>query len=178
MIKLNAGQAIVESLLILLTLAVLMNLLTKVIMPLQVQQLSRTEKARAVLWQVTTAKQREQTDDYSFAQRTKVLLSPLKSLTGLSLPQDNLVFVASTPELAPLARINDSWSPAKGSDLTERVAQLTPFTRLNKLGVGKILDILSWLHFTEEFAEDSLRFGHVAVDVTPAALRCQAKTSC
>ena len=178
MSKLKAGQAIVESLLILLTLAVLLHLMAKVIIPLQAQQLSRIEKARAVLWQVTAAKPRKQSDDYSFAQRTKVVLSPLKSLTGLSLPQDNLVFVESTPELAPLARIDDSWSPSKGSDLTARGAQLTPFAKLNNLGVGKLLDILSWLHFTEEFADDSLRLGHVAVDVTPTELGCRESNSC
>ena len=115
----------------------------------------------------------ESSEGYAFAKRAKVVLAPLKALTGLNLAQENLRTINADRDYAPMARITDTWSPQATAELYSRPAQLTPFSRLQELGVGEVQDFISWLHFTEEFDSESLKFGHVAIDATPSELPCQ-----
>lgn len=176
--KTHAGQALLESLLVLTLLAVLLQILFETIAPLHNQQMSRIEMAREALWRWQPSAMEESSEGYAFAKRAKVVLAPLKALTGLNLAQENLRTINADGDYAPMARITDTWSPQATAELYSRPAQLTPFSRLQELGVGEVQDFISWLHFTEEFDSESLKFGHVAIDATPSELPCQRGTRC
>ncbi|RUO51779.1 hypothetical protein CWI70_12200 [Pseudidiomarina homiensis] len=174
----NSGQAMVESLIVLTLLAGLLLLLTDTVFPLHEHQLKRIETGRAAVWNWQLNSTVEVTENYAFAKRAEVVLSPLKGLTGLALEQDNLRVIASAPDVAAMARLTDTWSPMSAEQLDSRPARLTPLARLQELGLGKIQNFISWLHFTEEFSAESLRFGYIANEATPAELACQRGQSC
>lgn len=177
-VKQQAGQAMVESLMLLTLLASLILLIGKVITPLHEQQLSRIESARMALWKWQADKQVEKQSDYAFAHRANTVLAPLKALTGFTLAQDNLRHVTSSERTVAMARITDPWSPYVVEDLVGRPAQLTPFSRMQTLGLNRVQEVISWLHFTEEFAPDSLRFGYVNDEATPGELACEDTMRC
>ncbi len=174
----NRGQALVESLFILALLFTLLQVFSATVQPLHKQQLGRLEQARRTLWSLPQAEQVSTSSRYAFAERARAILSPLKSLTGLVLANDNLLITEENDGQARLARLDDTWSPLTPQDLTERVAKLTPFAATEKLGLSQVQDIISWLHFTEEFSSERLRFGHVDADVTPAELSCKEAKTC
>ncbi|WP_417691282.1 hypothetical protein [Pseudidiomarina sp.] len=174
----NTGQALVESLVVLSLLALLLQVLLETIAPLHKTQMSRIELARETLWRWRPNTLEDNSSAYAFAERANIVLAPLKALTGLSLEQENLRTITADEDYAAMARITDTWSPQAPSELYSRPAQLTPLSRLQDLGVGKVQDFISWLHFTEEFASDSLQFGYVASDATPSELPCQRGSRC
>lgn len=173
-----SGQALVESLLVLTFIAVLLAVLTDTITPLHEKQLKRIEDSRAALWSWQLHSPVDVNDRYEFAERAGVVLKPLEGLTGLVLEQDNLRMITSTKDFAAMARVTGSWSPLKAEELDSRPARLTPLSRLKDLGIEQVQDFISWLHFTEEFATDSLQFGHVANEATPAELPCRRGQLC
>lgn len=173
-----SGQALLESLLVLSFIAVLLAVLSDTITPLHEQQLKRIEDSRAALWRWQLHSPVEVSDHYEFAERAGLVLKPLEGLTGLVLEQDNLRMITSKEDFAAMARVTETWSPLKAEELDSRPARLTPLSRLKDLGVEQVQDVISWLHFTEEFAADSLQFGHVANEATPAELPCHKGQLC
>ncbi|MDN7125702.1 hypothetical protein [Pseudidiomarina terrestris] len=176
--KTESGQAIIESVWILLLLALLLTLIKDVIQPQNIQQQQRIDRSRAEIWRFGLPAQASETGDYAFARQTQKVLGPVAQLTGLKLASDNLRLLTKNEEQVAMARILDAWQAGEPGALSATPALLTPAARLNELGLPQIQRLLSWLHFTEEFAPGQLRWGYVNPDATPLELECAQKREC
>ncbi|MGQ4277647.1 hypothetical protein ACQ5ES_11415 [Pseudidiomarina sp. E22-M8] len=172
------GQALIESIGILMLLALLMTLLQDVIHPTNVAQQQRIDESRKLIWRTRPDPQLLQSDDYAFAERAQSVLAPITQLTKLTLSNDNLRQLEADEKYVAMARITDAWQPQQAADLTQRVEFLTPVTKLNDLGMPQLQRLLGWLHFTEEFAPEQLRWGYVNADATPAEVACASSQGC
>ncbi|CAB0152019.1 hypothetical protein PSI9734_02367 [Pseudidiomarina piscicola] len=172
------GQAIIESIAVIMLLAVLLTLIKDVIEPTNSAQQRRIDNSRALMMQVLPEDALAQSDDYAFAERAKVVLAPLKLLSELDLSHDNLRILSESDNYVAMAQIQDAWQPAHTEDLDQRPANLTPFAQLDKLGIANLQRLVSWLHFSEEFAPDELRWGWSNNEATPTAVLCRQSNSC
>lgn len=177
MIK-HQGQALIESLAVLALLALLMSLLKDVIQPTNIAQQQRIDASRNLIWRAYPHAPLQQSDDYAFAQRAQTVLAPIMQLTELELSNKNLRQLQADESYVAMARITDAWLPQHVADLSQRPQFLTPSARLNELGMPQLQRLLGWLHFTEEFAPEQLRWGYVDVDATPAEVACSRKQGC
>lgn len=177
MIK-HHGQALIESIAVIVLLALLMSLLKDVIHPTNITQQQRIDASRKLIWRAASHVQFQQSDDYAFAQRAQTVLAPLTQLTELDLSNENLRQLRADDNYVAMARITDAWQPRQVADLSQRPQFLTPLAKLNELGMPQLQRLLGWLHFTEEFAPEQLRWGYVNVDATPAEVNCGRKQGC
>ncbi|MFC0444167.1 hypothetical protein ACFOD1_07825 [Pseudidiomarina halophila] len=172
------GQALIESIAVIVLLALLMSLLKDVIHPTNIAQQQRIDESRKLIWRVASHVQLQHTDEYAFARRARTVLAPLTQLTELDLSNENLRQLKADDNYVAMARITDAWQPRQSKDLSQRPQFLTPLAKLNELGMPQLQRLLSWLHFTEEFAPEQLRWGYVDVDATPAEITCTRQQGC
>lgn len=165
--NLARGQVLIESLLVMALLATLLVLISRVIVPLQWQQQQRIDNARNLLWRFTQAEEVQVTDAYAFADASKRVLAPLQLLTPVDFETTNLRLFGGSETLRAMARLTDAWLPSDASELASRPAQLTPFSYANNFGLQHFQEVISWLYFTDEFAPEQLKLGHVNSDAAP-----------
>ncbi|WP_127346047.1 hypothetical protein [Pseudidiomarina mangrovi] len=167
------GQSLLEALGFFAILALLLGTLWQQFDAEATRARQALEVSRAELWQLVPASNSTASDDYAQARAMAVITKPLAQWTELELPLRNLRTITASDNRVALARLHDDWSPQQTHDLVHRPAQLVPLHHLRQLGLDQVLEVLSWLPVSREFAPESIRIGWINDEATPLETKCE-----
>lgn len=164
--KFNKGQAVVETLISTSFLILIFSGGVSELINAEKQATNELVNSRKVIWTYQFDEESlNKSSNYRMEERFGVILNPISQLVSLGLPMDNLWETETT--IFPMVKLNDGWETKSSADLSARPARLVVNAALSGSITSLVQDGLGSLFLSKELKSDSLKFGHIDVDVVP-----------